>query len=161
MAGDAAVRSLIRRIVVRITVGTDRMAASDDPLFLELQGPGGREFRLAPASGKALRRGAQDEFVLAGAADPDTNVAHAELNDPSTPPLDVSEITGVCLRKGMEPIPNVRGFGEMDDRLQVVAASVEFHVGDETGPRRFVREGPVWLGLVCGQRLSLLPAEPA
>ena len=34
------------KIVVRIRVGSDLMAASDDPLFLRLGGPAGREFRL-------------------------------------------------------------------------------------------------------------------
>lgn len=159
MAGDAAPRAPIRRIVVRVLVGDDRMAGTDDPLFLELLGPGGREFRLGPARGKALRRGAQDEFVLAGPGDPDTNVAHPDLNDPSSPPLDASLVTGVCLRKGMEPIPNVRGFGEMDDRLQILAASVALHVAGEVEPRVFERDGPVWLGLLCGQRLPLGPAD--
>jgi hypothetical protein len=144
-----------------VLVGTDRMAASDDPLFLELLGPGGREFRLAPARGKALRRGQQDEFILAGPSHPDTNVAHPELNDPSAPALDASRILGVCLRKGMEPIPNVRGFGEMDDRLQLLTASVELHVQGEAEPRRFGRQGPLWLGLVCGQRAPLSPGGRA
>jgi len=157
LAGDAAPRAPIRRIVVRVLVGDDRMAASDDPLFLELLGPGGREFRLDLARGKTLRRGAQDEFILAGPSDPDTNVAHPELNDPAAPPLDASLVVGVCLRKGMEPIPNVRGFGEMDDRLQLRAASVELHVAGEIEPRRFERDGPVWMGLLCGQRLPLAP----
>jgi hypothetical protein len=141
-----------------VLVGTDRMAASDDPLFLELQGPGGREFRLDPKHGKPLRRGAQDEYVLGGPDDPATNVNHPDLNDPLTPAIDASLIHGVCLRKGMEPIPNVRGFGEMDDRLQLLKAEVELHVDGEAEPRRFQREGPVWLGLLSGQRLSLLPA---
>jgi len=161
LAGDAAPRSPIRRIVVRILVGTDRMAASDDPLFLELLGPGGREFRLELAHGKALRRGKEDEFILAAASDPDANVAHPELNDPASPPLDASRVLGVCLRKGMEPIPNVRGFGEMDDRLQILEASVELHVEGDSEPRRYERQGPVWLGLVCGQRLPLGAAERA
>lgn len=157
MAGDAAPRAPIQRIVVRVNVGTDRMAASDDPLFLELLGPGGREFRLQPEHGKALRRGASDEYVLAGQDDPATNVAHAALNDPKAPTLDATLIFGVCLRKGMEPIPNVRGFGEMDDRLQIFHARVELHVAGEAAPRVYEREGPVWLGLVCGQRLPLAP----
>jgi len=137
------------------------MAASDDPLFLELLGPGGREFRLELAHGKALRRGKEDEFILAAASDPDANVAHPELNDPASPQLDASRVLGVCLRKGMEPIPNVRGFGEMDDRLQILEASVELHVEGESEPRRYERQGPVWLGLVCGQRLPLGAAERA
>lgn len=161
MAGDAAPRAPIRRIVVRVLVGDDRMAGSDDPLFLELVGPGGREFRLDLAHGKSLRRGAQDEFVLAGPSDADTNVAHPDLNDPTAPPLDASLVVGVCLRKGMEPIPNVRGFGEMDDRVQLLAVSVDLHVDGEAEPRRFERKGPVWMGLVCGQRLPLAPAARA
>lgn len=156
MAGDAAPRSPIRRIVVRVLVGTDRMAGTDDPLFLELIGPGGREFRLAPTKGKAFRRGSHDEFVLAGPDDPGTNVAHPELNDPTAPPLDATLITGACLRKGTEPIPNVRGFGEMDDRIQLLEAAVDLHIEGEPEVRHFERLGPVWLGLVCGQRLNLM-----
>lgn len=161
MAGDAAPRAAIQRIVVRVTVGTDRMAASDDPLFLELLGPGGREFRLQPERGRALRRGAVDEYVLAGKEDASTNVAHAELNDPRSPALDASRIVGVCLRKGMEPIPNVRGFGEMDDRLQILHARVELHVEGGPAPCVFEREGPIWLGLVCGQRIPLTQKDVA
>jgi hypothetical protein len=131
------------------------MAGTDDPLFLELIGPGGREFRLAPAKGKALQRGSHDEFVLAGPGDPGTNVAHPELNDPTQPPLDATLITGACLRKGTEPIPNVRGFGEMDDRVQLLEATVDLHIDAEPEARRFQRQGPVWLGLVCGQRVNL------
>lgn len=157
MAGAAAPRVPIRRIVVRITVGTDRMAGTDDPLFLELLGPGGREFRLAPGKGKAFRRGAEDEFVLAGPGDPATNVANPELNDPAAPALDASCVLGVSLRKGMEPIPNVRGFGEMDDRIQILHASVAIHTDAEAEPRVYERQGPFWLGLVCGQRISLAP----
>ena len=44
-------KSSLTRIVVRIRVGSDRMAASDDPLFLGLEAPEGREFRLAAAHG--------------------------------------------------------------------------------------------------------------
>ena len=161
MAGDAAPRAPILRIVVRVNVGTDRMAASDDPLFLELLGPGGREFRLAPEHGKALRRGAHDEYVLAGKEAAACNVGQPERNDPRAPDLDATRVLGVCLRKGMEPIPNVRGFGEMDDRLQILHARVELHVEGAETPRVYEREGPVWLGLACGQRLPLEPvAEP-
>lgn len=159
MTGDAPPRAPIRRIIVRVLVGTDRMAATDDPLFLELIGPGGREFRLEPAHGKAFRRGSQDEFVLGAPKDPAANVAQAELNDPTEPALDATLITGACLRKGTEPIPNVRGFGEMDDRLQLLQVDVELHVEGEAEPRRFQRMGPIWLGLVCGQRVYLQPAE--
>jgi len=158
---DPQVRARIRRIVVRVHVGTDLLAASDDPLFLELHGPVGREFRLALAHGRILRRGADDRFVLAGPDDPDTNVAHPELNDPTYPPLDANGITGVTLRKGLDPIPNVRGRGELDDRLQIVEAEVEIHADEEPKPRCYLRMGPIWLGLVCGLRVSLPPAERA
>jgi hypothetical protein len=149
----------LRRIEVSVHVGTDRMAASDDPLFLELQGPGGREFRLAMAHGKALRRGAADHFVLAGAADPSTNVAFPELNDPAVPPIPLEGVTCVVLRKGQEPIPNVRGHGEMDDRLQVLSVEVVLVPEGDGAPRRFRREGPFWLGLVCGERAAIPPDE--
>lgn len=156
---SASVR--LRRIEVRIRVGTDRMAASDDPLFLQLEGPFGRELRLAPAHGRALRRGAVETYVLAGPGDPDTNVSFPELNDPASPPIPLAGVTGVVLRKGQEPIPNVRGYGEMDDRLQVLEIAVRLLPMGEAPPRRFVREGPFWLGLVCGQRIAIPPAmEP-
>ncbi len=117
-------------IRVRIRVGDDRMAASDDPLFLGLRGPAGREFRLAFAHGRGLRRGAEDVYVLGPAGAPGVNVAHPELNDPTRPPIVPSAITGAYLRKGQEPIPNVRGFGEMDDRLQVAEVEVEVVAGE-------------------------------
>jgi hypothetical protein len=150
-----ASRAPIRRIVVGVQVGTDRLAASDDPIFLELFGPGGREFRLAFAQGRQLRRGAVDRFVLGGPGDPDTNVACPDLNDPTSPPLDANAVQAVCLRKGLDPIPNVRGHGEMDDRLQVVSLEVELHVDGEPKPRTWTHAGGVWLGLVCGLRVWL------
>lgn len=137
------------------------MAGSDDPLFVELQGACGREFRLAKARGKALRRGAEDVYVLAGPDDADTNVGFPELNDPAVPPIALAGVLGVALRKGQEPIPNVRGFGEMDDRLQVLAIEVRLFPDDGGPARRFVREGPFWLGLVAGQRISIPPADAA
>jgi hypothetical protein len=157
--GQPQTRARILRIVVRVHVGTDRLAASDDPLFLELHAPLGREFRLAFTQGSALRRGADDRFVLAGPDDPDTNVAHPDLNDPTQPALDANGVVGVVLRKGQDPIPNVRGHGELDDRLQLVDAEVELHVEGEPKPRRYARPGAIWLGLVCGMRVSLPRAE--
>jgi len=145
----------IQRIAVRLRVGEHLLAASDDPLFLSLRGPSGREFRLALKHGRSLRRGAEDHFVLGPPDDPETNVAHAELNDPTSPPLDASQITGVFLRKGFEPIPNVRAVGEMDDRLEIVEAEVEIAVAGRPKPIRHQRRGPVWLGLICGLRLEI------
>lgn len=159
MNSSSPLRAPIQRIVVRITVGSDRMAASDDPLFLELHGPLGRDFRLAPKQGRALRRGAEDRFVLGAGDDPDVNIAFPELNDPTSPRIEAAALTGVALRKGLEPIPNVRGFGEMDDRLQLMDAEVEIHVEGEPKPRRYARKGPFWLGLVCGLRSWLAPAD--
>ena len=152
-------KSSLTRIVVRIRVGSDRMAASDDPLFLGLEGPEGREFRLAAAHGKALRKGGEDVFVLSDPDDPDTNVQFPKLNDPTAARVDPDSITGVYLRKGFEPIPNVRGFGEMDDRLQVENAEVELHGRGSPKPRRFARSGPFWLGIVCGLRANLTALE--
>lgn len=135
------------------------MAATDDPLFLELTGAAGREFRIAPARGRALRRGAAERYVLGGATDPETNVGYPELNDPTTPGIPLDGVAGVVLRKGQEPIPNVRGHGEMDDRLQVLSIEVLLVPDDGSAPRRFVREGPFWLGLVCGERIALQASE--
>lgn len=149
----------LRRITVRIRVGEHRMAASDDPLFLGLRGPGGREFRLAYARSASLRRGGEDVYVLAGPDDPETNVAHPELNDPTTPSIDAGALHTVYLRKGLEPIPNVRGYGEMDDRLEIAEAEVELQAASAPKALRFVRRGPLWLGLVCGLVADLEPAS--
>ncbi len=149
----------VQRIEVRVQVGKDRMAATDDPVFLGLRGPHGREFRLAPKRGHAMRKGHLDEYVLAGPDDPETNIEHADLNDPTAPPLDPDAITGVYLRKGREPIPNVRALGEMDDRLEVAEIEVRIVVAGQEEPRRYARGGPLWLGLVCGDRFDIPRAD--
>jgi hypothetical protein len=131
------------------------MSGSDDPLFLGLSGEAGREFRLALSHGKSLRRGQVDHFRLGSPDDSATNVAHADLNDPTAPAIDAAAITGVYLRKGFEPIPNVRGVGEMDDRLEVLEIEVEIAVQGQPKARRYFREGPIWLGLVSGLRLEV------
>jgi len=155
MAGDADAARPVTQIAVRVLVGTNLLAASDDPLFLGVRGPQGREFRLALARGPYLRRGKEDAFVLAAADDPDTNVASPDLNDPTSPALDARSIEGVYLRKGLDPIPNVRALGEMDDRLEVVEVGVEIHARGEPKPLRFERRGPLWLGLVCGLQVEI------
>ncbi len=138
--------------------GAALMAASDDPLFLRLQGPQGREFRLEMARGRSLRRATTDVFVLGPPGAADTNVAHPELNDPTHPAIDLAGIEGVQLAKGLDPVPNVRGIGEMDDRLLIESAEVVL-LGADGRTARFRREGPIWLGLVCGLALSLPRAE--
>ena len=65
MSEPAATRSRVTRIEVRVRVGDNLLAASDDPFFLGLTGPSGREFRLLLAHGRTLRRKAEDHFVLA------------------------------------------------------------------------------------------------
>lgn len=159
MAQEATARFPIVRIAVRLKVGTSLMSGSDDPVFLGLAGPEGREFRLVRAKGRNLRRGSEDQFVLAAPGDPDTNVAHPEFNDPTNPPLDAERVTGVYLRKGFDPIPNVRAVGEMDDRLEVVDVEVEIHASGRPKPTRYCRSGPHWLGLVAGLRIELAPVE--
>jgi hypothetical protein len=149
----------IRKITVRVVVGKDRMAATDDPVFLRLLGPSGREFRLELAHGRSMRRGAEDFFVLGPADDPETNVAHAGLNDPTNPPLDLAGIDHVSLWKRMEPLPNVRGMGEMDDRLEIEEIEVAIHTEDRAEPTRYFRSGPLWLGLICGQTIDLAPVD--
>ena len=144
----------VEKIVVRVRVGSDLMAASDDPLFLRLSGPSGREFRLLRRRGKSLRRGKEDCFVLGPPDDPDTNVDQPQLNDPSSPALDLAGIDRVSLVKGLEPLPNVRGIGEMDDRLLLEQVEVSIQAKG-VAPVRFQREGPHWLGLVCGLSLEL------
>lgn len=147
---------VLSHIVVRLEVGSDRLAASDDPLFLVLRGPAGREFRLAYAKGKSLRRGQEDTFVLGGA---EANVAWPELNDPGAPALAADGVEQVVLRKGLSPIPNVRGFHEMDDRLQLDAVEIALHPAGGGAPRRFARSGGFWLGLVCGLSLEIPPQD--
>ncbi|MEE8581930.1 MAG: hypothetical protein V3T33_10110 [Myxococcota bacterium] len=145
----------LQKIVVRIKVGTDRMSGTDDPVFLRLLGPSGREFRLDLARGRSLRRGAEEVFVLGSPDAADTNVAHPKFNDPTSPPLDLRGIERVVLYKGMEPLPNVRGLGEMDDRLEVEEVEIELHAANQPKPTRFYRRGPIWLGLICGHSLEL------
>lgn len=143
----------IQRIVVRLQVGSDRMAGTDDPVFLGLRGPAGREFRLGLARGKALRRKGEERYVFGAPDDGETNVASPELNDPTHPPLDADHVVGIYLRKRQEPIPNVRGHGELDDRVQLEEVQVELE--GENGTRRYRREGPIWLGLACGLSFDL------
>ena len=152
MSTQAAASNPIQSVLVRVQVGSDRKAGTDDPVFLRLAGPGGREFRLCLAKGRTLHRGDLNVFVLGG---PDANVGHAELNDPSAPQLDASGIERVELYKGLAPIPNVRGLAELDDRAQIDRVEVEIHGSADSEPLRFAREGPFWLGLVCGFRIEL------
>lgn len=159
MSDPTSVQAPVSKVVVRLRVGTDLMAGSDDPLFLGLRGRSGREFRLCLARGRSLRRGAEDVYCLAAPDDPDVNVAHPDLNDPTSPPVDAEGISSAFLRKGLEPIPNVRGLGEMDDRLELVEADVEIHAAGLPKPLHFSRQGPVWLGLVCGLTVDLAPLE--
>jgi len=156
-----ATRHPVTQIGVRVLVGSNLLSASDDPLFLGVRGPEGREFRLAFARGPFLRRGHEDSFVLGAADDPDTNVASAELNDPTSPALDARGIEGVYLRKGLAPIPNVRGLGELDDRIEIVEVGIDIYAQGETKPLRFQRSGPIWLGLACGLCLEVPRIDPS
>ena len=153
MSEPMAIRSPVSRIDVRVQVGDSLLAASDDPFFLGLRGESGREFRLLLSHGKSLRRKALDHYVLVPAGHADSNVRFPELNDPTAPPLDPEAISGVYLRKGLDPIPNVRAVGEMDDRLEILEAGVEIHSG--AGVRRYHRAGPLWLGLNAGLTIDL------
>jgi hypothetical protein len=155
VATQTAPQIPIEKIVVRVKIGSHRMAASDDPFFLSLSGDSGREFRLLLAKGKSLRRGAEECYVFGPPDATDTNVAHAELNDPTTPALDLAEIERVSLRKRTDPIPNVRGVGELDDRLELEEIEVELYGCDLPEPRRYRRAGPLWLGLTCGLAIEL------
>jgi len=147
------------RIRVTLKVGEHRMSGSDDPLYLGLHGPCGREFRLELHKGHARQRGHEDVYVLGQPDDPETNVDHPELNDPTAPPIDATSVTGAYLRKGFEPIPNVRGIGEMDDRIEITEVSIEIEPEGATKAIRFERTGPIWLGLVSGIRFEMPKCE--
>jgi hypothetical protein len=149
----------IRRLTLRLVIGESLMAGSDDPLFLGLHGPEGREFRVRFAKGASLRRGHEELYCIGPPDDGATNVANPAFNDPTTPAIDAAQISSVYLRKGFEPIPNVRGLGEMDDRLEVIEAELEVHVAGRAEPLRYLRRGPIWLGLVAGLRLDLPRAD--
>lgn len=155
----AAADSKVRRITIQVRVGSDKMAATDDPIFLGLRGPDGREFRLQPAKGKPWRKGSNTRWVLAGASDPESNAAMPELNDPAQPSIRAAGIESAYLRKGLDPIPNVRGHGEMDDRIQIESIAVILHTDD--GELRFGRGEPFWLGLVCGLSMELARLDDA
>ncbi len=151
----------LTRIRVRLKIGESRMSASVDPFYLGLHGPRGREFRLELQAGHARRRGHEDVYVLGQPEDPETNVEHPKLNDPTVPPIDAASITGVYLRKGFDPIPNVRGVGEMDDRIEISDAEVEVESEGAVKAIRFNRSGPIWLGLVSGVRVELPRCDDA
>ncbi len=155
MAAHATSAHPILRMILQLTIGESLMAGSDDPLFLGVHGPQGREFRIRFGRGPSLRRGGEESFCLGSPNDPETNVAHPALNDPTAPAMDAALIQSVYLRKGFEPVPNVRGMGEMDDRLELLAAELSIQSTQRAKPLRFVRRGPIWLGLVSGLRLDL------
>lgn len=155
---NAAAGTRVRRITVQVQVGSDKMAATDDPIFLGLRGPHGREFRLEPLKGKPWRKGSKTTWVLAGADDPESNVAMPDLNDPARPAIHSGAVKGAYLRKGLDPIPNVRGHGEMDDRIQIESIEVTLRTQDGA-ELRFGRSGEFWLGLVCGLFMELAPLD--
>jgi hypothetical protein len=155
LAASDQLTGKIESIQVRIQVGHDRMAGTDDPIFLKLHGPAGREFRLAGADGLTVKRDAEQVYILGPAEAPETNVAHPKLNDPTRPTLDLADITGVSILKGQEPIPNVRGIGELDDRLEIAAVQVEIQRAQGEKIIRYARKGPLWLGLASGLSLQL------
>ena len=159
MPSDATPAQPIRRMTLRIRIGESLMAGTDDPLFLGLRGADGREFRIRFARGHSLRRGAEDVYGLGPPDDADTNIANPAFNDPSSPPIDAARIQSAYLRKGFEPIPNVRGVGEMDDRLEVLEVELSVHASGRPKPLRFLRRGPIWLGLVSGLRLDIPRVE--
>jgi hypothetical protein len=145
----------VRKIIVRVTTGQDRMSGTDDPIFLRLMGPGGREFRLDTPRGRGFRRDSLTTFVLAGGDDPEAHLERPEMNDPTSPRLPMSGIEGVGLRKDLNPIPNVRGMAELDDRILIADVEVEIHPDDDSSSQLYRRGGPIWLGLVCGLFLEL------
>ena len=152
---------MIQRIVVRLKVGEHMLSATDDPVFLGLRGAAGREFRLALHKGKTLRRGSEDRFVLGSPDDRETNVDHPDLNDPTQPAIALDDIESAFIRKGFDPIPNVRAVAEMDDRLEILEAEIEFFVSGQNEPVRHFRTGQLWLGLVSGLRFEVPRVDDA
>jgi hypothetical protein len=159
MSEQSTARHPVTQIGVRLQVGGSLLSASDDTLFLGLRGPAGREFRLALAHGSFLRRAREDVFLLGAAGHRDTNVAHPQLNDPTKPEIESSSIQSLYLRKGFDPIPNVRALGELDDRLEIVEVAIDVHAEGRSEPLRFRRSGPLWLGLVCGLSVEVPRSE--
>ena len=102
-----------------------------------------------------MRDGIHSRSLRLPPEDPETNVAHPDLNDPSSAPLPAAALSRVVLHKDMEPIPNVRGLGEMDDRVQITTVSVEIHTQGSPEAIRWERNGTFWLGLVCGLAVDL------
>jgi rubrerythrin len=47
----------------------------------------------------------------------------------------------------------------MDDRLELAAVAVEIHADGLEAPLRFSRQGPIWLGLVCGTLMEIASAD--
>ena len=43
----------------------------------------------------------------------------------------------------------------MDDRLEVLEVELSVHASGRPKPLRFLRRGPLWLGLVAGLRLDI------
>ena len=76
------------------------------------------------------------------------------------PTLDAAAITACYLRKDSEPIPNVRGLGEMDDRIEIVDVEIRVYATGLDEPRRFARQGPIWLGLVSGTLFEVPAVDP-
>ena len=112
-------------------------------------------------NGTALDRGHWCTRLPSGGGAPLSEAGHPEFNDPTAPPIDAASVTGVYLRKGFDPIPNVRGVSEMDDRIEISEAEVEIESESAAKAIRFQRTGPIWLGLVAGVRFELQRGENA
>ena len=82
MSTQGASSHPIQAIVVRIQLGRDRKSGTDDPVFLRLTGPCGRDFRLLLAKGRTLHRSEENIFRLGV---PEANIDHPDLNDPLPP----------------------------------------------------------------------------
>ena len=59
MTDPSTARHPVSQINVRLLVGASLLSASDDPLYLGLRGPGGREFRRSWAMPCSIATGFQ------------------------------------------------------------------------------------------------------
>jgi hypothetical protein len=140
----------ISGITVELQVGPDSVAASPDPLFLGLYGPGGgREFRLdAPTFEEFNQAGKSVRLQLGTGCCPKPNdrqvswSSQGHGNDPSIYGIDLDGVEFVYLRKQLLE-------GKPQDNI-LVLQWVDVRLCDGSEIRRFGSSGRLWFGLETG-----------